>query len=163
MSNDVIVVDAPLLEEPDNVTEDERIVYIHMRLVVAALGQMLLYSLTPKSPPWVFCLLLSPSEAIRASALNTIRSMWTTVRLLERSSVAVHGQLLAKLPFLKWRVVREVFELLDVAGWVLDPAKEAAQIALQYVKALFAGLKTTIHLENGFNDLRDNEAHIWEL
>ena len=45
---------------------------------------------------------------------------------------------------------------MEASGWSL--ASSAGQRARAYVAALFSGMLNTLGLENGFNDLRDNEA-----
>ena len=83
--------------------------------------------------------------------------MWQVILELQSSYDPAHQELLKAMTFLKWTVVQEVMELLVLAECKLDT--EAGRRVLSYVTAMFnSGLLTTLSLENGFNDLRDNEA-----
>ena len=153
----------PLLEyrcddggENDNAAgEDEHFLWIHVRMAMNMLAQMLLYTLLPRSPPWSFCLLLLPGKA--AQQLAFLRQIWDLQCFLKSSHDPAHQALLSSLPFLDWTVMREVMELFVLAQWNLETP--FGQRALAYVRALFeGGVLTTLGLENGFNDLRDNEA-----
>ena len=106
--------------------------------------------------PWVFCLLLDTGT--RAETLAWLKVAYEVIRTLRSSSMAIHAELLAKLHFLKWTVVIEVLELLQQCGWSLEGDSDSVLVAMQYIRALFQGLKNTLGLENGFNDLRDNEV-----
>ena len=64
------------------------------------------------------------------------------------------------MPFVKWRVFREPMELLALAKWRLD--NPAGERALEYIRCLFGGILNTVGVENGFNDLRDNEVRAAE-
>ena len=156
-------VSAPLLGEEvgadvdDEVGEDEDDAFFrtHVRMGFNMLCQMLLYGLLPRSPPWLFCLLLVPLHA--PSVLAFLNRMWQVILELQSSYDPAHQELLKAMTFLKWTVVQEVMELLVLAEWKLDT--EAGRCVLSYVTAMFnSGLLTTLSLENGFNDLRDNEA-----
>ena len=60
------------------------------------------------------------------------------------------------MPFVKWRVFREPLELLRAGNYNLN--NPWGERALEYIRALFPGILNTVGIENGFNDLRDNEV-----
>ena len=154
-----VVVDAPLLNETaDEVTEEQRFIYIHFRLLIIAMSHMLYFAVMPQSPPWNFCLLLLDGAA-RDAALAELKCVWRVIMFLASSPLPFHKSLLDKLTFVRWVVFLEVMELLDLCDWNLnDRSRECARIVLDYIRALFSGMKNTLGLENGFNDLRDNEV-----
>ena len=134
--------------------EDGDFLVAHMWLAVPAADQTILYAAQPQSPPWSFCLLLKQETA--AGALHHLRKMWAAVLKLEESRAPAHKELLAELDVVRWPCFREVMELLQVGGWRLET--EAGARALAYCNALFtSSLHNTLSLENGLNDLRDNE------
>ena len=71
-------VAAPLLNDDagEDVGEGEQTLYLHVRLKVSMVGQCMMYALIPRSPPWVFCLLLFPET--KAEALSFLHKMWNT-------------------------------------------------------------------------------------
>ena len=142
--------EVPLLDPPADVTEEQYLLYLHLRLCMAHVGQMLLYIILPKSPPWVFVRMLDVST--RSVALAEMRRAWELILLLE-SSTARHEKAFAQqLHFARWAVVREVLQLHELSQWRECPKGQ------QYVEALFPGFTHSIHLEYGFNDARDNEV-----
>ena len=75
---------------------------------------------------------------------------------LEASTVPVQRRWLHQLPVLQWAVFREPMLLLELGRWSLE--SEEGKMALEYVKAMWAGVPNTLALENDFSDLRDNEG-----
>ena len=116
------------------------------------IGQML--RAVPLSPPWSFCLLLS--ETTQAEGLQYSRRLFDLRNLLSQSAVPIHQVYLESMPHLRWTVVSEVLGLLQAADW--DLTMKHGRLALDYVAKMFGGVANTLGLENGFNDLRDNEC-----
>ena len=135
-------------------SEDSLALWMHVRLAMNMMAQLLLYSTLPSSPPWLFCLLLQPHT--QAWAIESLQKIWALIVYLDASHDSLHLTLRMSLPVLRWTVVREVFELLVMADWKLDAP--AGVRTLAYIDAMFNGMTNTLGLENGFNDLRDNES-----
>ena len=147
---------APLLQ--DNSTEDDnedaQLLTVHVRNAMSMLGQLMEYTTLHLSPPGLSTFLLD--AAARPLAVAYLKRVWALVTLLESSHDPSHRDFGAQLVILKWAVVREVLELCVSSDW--DFSHPCGERALKYVGALFSGVQNTLALENGFNDLRDNEA-----
>ena len=97
----VLAVDAPVLgETPDEVTEDQRVLFLHWRLLLSGIREMLLYAIVPQTLPWIFCLLLI--QAKRGAILQWLHLVWDLKHALEISGVSYHRELLEKMVFLRW-------------------------------------------------------------
>jgi hypothetical protein len=147
----------PLLGDPVADSEDERILATHVRLTMGALRHMMGYVRLPQSPPWSLIRLLYCKAGDRALGpiLAELRAVWEITVHLETSQVPFHLELANQLPMTRWTVFREPLQLLERAGW--DPSSPWYSLALSYIKAMWEGVTNTMGLENGFNDLRDNE------
>ena len=149
-------VPSPLVVALDTDLDDAGVLLHHIRLSFDMVWQMLLYCTQTSSPPWSFCLLLDPDESVRKSCLQELRRIWEMVLKLESSSLPGERKWLQQLPLCKWVVFREPMLLLEAGSWDLGSAH--GKLALVYVEALWSGNAHTLALENGFNDLRDNEG-----
>ena len=140
-------------EEGDE-QEDHQVFWMHLRLATNTMAQLLLFSTLPSAPPWMFCLLLQPHTAPRA--IDFLQRVARLVDILNESHEPLHVSFSNELPVLRWTVLREVCGLMKKAGW--DLTRPAGARAVAYIKAMFGGMANTLGLENGFNDLRDNES-----
>jgi hypothetical protein len=147
----------PLLGDSTAESEDERLLTIHVRLTMGALRHMLGYGRLPQSPPWSFVRLLYCQTGGKAcsSILGELRAFWSITVYLETSHDRFHLELADQLPMTRWTVYREPMQLLERAAW--DSSSPWYPLALSYIKAMWEGVTNTMGLENGFNDLRDNE------
>ena len=136
--------------------DDAGVLLHHLRLTMDAAWQMVVYSAQVTSPPWCYCLLLDPDESVRASCLHRLRAIWKLVIKLESSAQPDHRRHLHNMPLVKWVVFREPMLLLEAGSWSLDSPH--GKLAVLYIEALWSGNTHTLALENGFNDLRDNEG-----
>jgi hypothetical protein len=78
---------------------------------------------------------------------------WALICELEHATAAHDRAFAKRLPFKDLIVLREVCCLFEEANW--NPNCEKG---MQYIRALFPGFTHSVHLELGFNDLRDNET-----
>ena len=151
------VIDAPGFAAEDHarelVTLDQQSLWTHLRMTFNMLAHVMMYSTIPSSPPWCMCLLLLPDKS--QAALTYLKKTHDLILALEASPRAEDRTYYVAMPFLRWVVLREMLELLSAASWSLD--HRYGQAALEYAAAIFDGVLTTLGLENGFNDLRDNE------
>ena len=114
-----------------------------------------MYAIIPQSPPCTSCLLLAPDK--QEEALLFLRKVYELTTTLEASHDPLHQTFWADLPVLRWIVNHEVLAMLETAKW--DLSCTMGQRVLSYVKCMFSdSLLNTLGLENGFNDLRDNES-----
>ena len=132
-------------------SEDDEVLFNHVRLALDAAYHMLLYACLPSCPPWIFCRLLHSSTDVQQATLRHIQDVWELVLLLEKSDDELSCSFVYILNFSSWVVFREVCLIFEGHGWNL------CDIGLQYVRQLFDALLTSLGLENNFNDLRDNE------
>ena len=151
-----VTAPSPLLAPLESEGDDAAILYYHTRLVMEMAWQSILYVTQPSTPPFSFCRLLDNRKAVRLATLAELRDIWKLTLTMERSSQPALRKMLGRMPFTRWVVYREVMTLLEVGGWTLE--SPSGQLARMYVVAMFSGNQHTLALENGFNDLRDNEG-----
>ena len=85
-----------------------------------------------------------------------MKQLWKLVQNLESSSLPQSKQLLLNIPIAEWTTFREPLILLEQGRWSLKSLPGLC--ALEYIHAMWSGSQHTLALENGFNDLRDNEG-----
>ena len=153
---DVTCEQVPLLQ-PDvgeDVGDNAHLLLLHLRLTMSMMAECALYSVLPQSPPWSFCLLLQAATEPGARAFP--KRVFELSNFLRKSSNPFHQSLLSQISFLSWAVTLEGCQILNLADWSLTTVFGTR--AKEYIKAMYSGMQNTMGLENGFNDLRDNEA-----
>ena len=133
--------------EAEAQSDDNGMLLHHTRLAIDMTWQMILCAALPTSPPWCFCLLLDPSKATRAKALEHLRQVWKFVVKLEASSTPSRRRWLHQLPVLQWAVFREPMLLLELGRWSLE--SEGGNMALESIMAMWDGVPNTLALKNG--------------
>lgn len=155
---DVEPVDVHLLAGvSEDADEDQDMLVRHVRLTMSLLQQLTVYVMSPQSPPWCYCGILSTNPGRKLECVAHMRKIHMLILLLESSRTLLHARLFQKLTFIHWAVVREPLELYAAGRW--DLSSPYAEDARAYVQSMHGGESylTTLALENGFNDLRDNE------
>ena len=90
---------------PDNTDEDQRHLFVHVRLACSLAGHMLTFALLMQSPPWVFALLLIPNNPLVVQqTVARMKMIWEIVLVLEASTDPDMRDLLDELTFVKWAV-----------------------------------------------------------
>ena len=147
---------SPLMGTPDGEDGDFGVVFHHVRLVMDVVWQMIVFATQPTTHPWSSCLILHASEQVRKKALKDMRQLWELAQHIESSSLPQPKQLLQQVPVVEWATFREPLILLEQGRWSLDTPPGLC--AVEYIQAMWSGSQHTLALENGFNDLRDNEG-----
>jgi len=140
-------------DKADNkVVADTMLAYVGNFLGMQLVGFMY-YS---HSPPGLFALLLSHSEAARGACLERLERIW---RWLEKAEKESHtnsrvAAVLADLVWTRWAFVREIFLALDEAAF-----KGVPDDACDALRCLFKGVLTTKVCEDSFRFLRRQAAN----
>jgi hypothetical protein len=70
LDQQIEMFDAPLLDMSPDMTDEQELFYLHLRLVMSHVGQLLLYVVLPQSPPQCFINVLDPNTR------TVSRNMW---------------------------------------------------------------------------------------
>ena len=142
-----------LLDAGAELTEDEECLRYHVRLTMSHVRQLLLHSVVPSSPPWNYCQLFDPET--QATTLDFMRRTHEAIVEIASGATVWSAGIKQTVDFLLQPVVFEPLELLAQGAWGLH--SEQGQRAMAYVQAMFQQMWTSLPLELGFNDLRNNE------
>ena len=149
----VFNVEAPIFSDPTQDSNEATFLLSHVRLAMSMLWQLVTYGAQPQTPPWSFCRLLS--EGDKTEVLATLRGFWNVVLALESANTPECKALLEHLHVRRWACFREPMLLLEAGRWHLS--SEPGRLATAYLSKLWGAVLNSVALENGFNDLRDNE------
>lgn len=74
LDQQIEMFDAPLLDMSPDMTDEQELLYLHLRLVMSHVGQLLLYVVLPQSPPQCFINVLDPNT--RSVSRNIYVGPW---------------------------------------------------------------------------------------
>ena len=160
------VCPSPLLGEQefepgDTHVEEAEVLFNHARNCFAVMKEMLLYAFlwAALGGPWSFVRLLHPQPRERQRQMSSMKEAWQLYLRLCASNLSLHKQYLKALFFCSWAVWREPLQIFETADW--DPS---SPLGLAYIASMFGHAEryeaylNSLHVENTFNALRDNEG-----
>ena len=135
-----------------NVEETELLLSVHFRHAVATVRRLWEFQLLYQVFPWRFFMVLDADERLAQQTMNDMKQEWEfLIRQEEKTMNASKIFPLKEVPFLRWRVYREVMTFCEERGWKITKDVKALISSWQ------ANPSSTLGCEDAFRHLRLGE------
>lgn len=117
-----------LLDIVKNVEDENEVLQVHLRFLVATMRHFVEFGLLYEAFPWRFFLLLTDDLQLTASTLQAMRSEWEFLLSLEESGDCHRKYPCSAIPHLQWFAYREILTAAEESSWVMtEELKERVQ------------------------------------